>query len=832
MNPASPRVRAFVRWTLTNGRLLWILALLLAIPATWRTAQLYVNLHSDFEELLPKEAPSVIALDELRARTPGLSHLGIVVDVGDPANLPAGERFLDELAARVRTYPPEMVAAVRLGTHEERAFLEQNAPLYVSKEDLAIVRQRVEARRDWEVAAGTGNLIDDSAPPSLDFSDLEAKYEQRGANKMPHGRFSSAEQHLTLMLVEVGSAGAGAGPSKRLLQRVRADVKALGGTDAYAKGMRMGYAADAATAVEETEALMTDLSVSSIFVLFGVGVVIVLYFRWLRSLFVLIPPLLLATVYAFGIASLPPLNVTVLNSNTAFLASIIVGNGINFGIVLLARYVEERRRGVAMTHAMETAVGGAGPGTLAAALAAGAAYAALSFTQFQGFRQFGMVGGVGMVLSWVVAFVLVPPLALRLDAGKLGPLVKEPPRIMPTVVALADRFRVPVVAVALALTLGAAWKARTFDSGELETDISKLRRADTWTQGEGYWGARMNDLLGEYLTPLAILTDSPEEARLVEARLGAAKDDPDLGGMIAHVRTLDDVVPTDQPAKIAEIAAIRDDLTPHIRALLTDEQRKGVDRFLGGDGLRPFAATDVPSTLTTGFRERDGRIDGRTVLVYPQLSAALWEGHALGRFVGALRTLATDATKAQGGRPPRVAGSLPLTSDILTSVEHDGPRVTLLAFLGVVLVVFALFRFRRTSFYVLGSLIVGVLWLLGATMVLGVKINFANFIAFPITFGIGVDYAVNVMSRYDQDGDILGAVKHTGGAVSLCSLTTILGYSSLLLAENRALYLFGLFAVLGEIACLTTAVVVLPALLRTIQHAAIKRRAPGHSAGE
>jgi hypothetical protein len=48
-------------------------------------------------------------------------------------------------------------------------------------------------------------------------------------------------------------------------------------------------------------------------------------------------------------------------------------------------------------------------------------------------------------------------------------------------------------------------------------------------------------------------------------------------------------------------------------------------------------------------------------------------------------------------------------------------------------------------------------------------------------------------------------------------MTTILGYSSLLLAKNRALFLFGLLAVLGEIACLTTAVVVLPAFLRFIK---------------
>src|SRR5205814_1344431 len=83
-----------------------------------------------------------------------------------------------------------------------------------------------------------------------------------------------------------------------------------------------------------------------------------------------------------------------------------------------------------------------------------------------------------------------------------------------------------------------------------------------------------------------------------------------------------------------------------------------------------------------------------------------------------------------------------------------------------------------------------------------------NFAAFPITFGIGVDYAVNIMARFRQERarrprDALPteparaverSVLSTGGAVALCSLTTIIGYSSLLLAKNQALFLFGAVA--------------------------------------
>ena len=61
----------FVDWALRHGRALWILALLLAIPAALRTGWLYAHLRSDLEELLPRESPSVVALEELKLRLGG-----------------------------------------------------------------------------------------------------------------------------------------------------------------------------------------------------------------------------------------------------------------------------------------------------------------------------------------------------------------------------------------------------------------------------------------------------------------------------------------------------------------------------------------------------------------------------------------------------------------------------------------------------------------------------------------------------------------------------------------------------------------------------------------
>jgi uncharacterized protein len=806
--------RSFVAWTLRHGRTLWIMALLLTVPATWRTATMYVHLRSDIEALLPRESVSVKAIHELRSRMDGLMYLGVVVDVGDPARLHDGERFLDELAARIRSYPPEMARAVRLGNAEERAFLEKHAPIYVDTADLKEIRARIEARRDWEASKEQGALLDDTeSPPPLDFEDIEDKYKakipSRGGTDegSDRGRWSSRRLHLTMLLIEVGSSfSAGAGSANDLLTRVQADVRSLD-PNHYVQGMRVGYSGDVAISVEETSALVADLSLSSVLVIVAVAFVILFYFRWTRSVFILVPPLLIATVYAFAIASLPPLNVTELNSNTAFLGSIIVGNGINFGIVLLARYVEERRGGRTVEDALVVAVGGARIGTFSAALAAGVSYASLALTQFQGFRQFGFIGGIGMVLSWAVAFVLMPPLVRWLDRG--GDTAPRPladgARIMSWVTKATSRFKVPIVALGVVLTIAAGLTVRHFDMSHLEYDFSKLRRADTWTSGEGYWGRRMDELLGEYLTPTVVLADSPEAARATATRIRRAAEQPPLSEAISQIRTLDDVLPTDQAAKIEEASLIREDMTPKIRSLLGPGRRADVDRLLGHDDQTPITVNDLPRTFTTALREKNGRM-GNAVLVYPRPTQALWQGPALALFVKALRAEAGDA---------RVAGSLPLSADILASIQRDGPIASGAAFLGVVLVVLLLFRFRTTTVYVVSALTVGVLLLAGAVSWLGVKINFANFIAFPITFGIGVDYAVNIVSRWEADGkhDILAAVRSTGSAVGLCSLTTIIGYSSLLLAENRALFLFGLVAVLGEIACLSVAVTLLPATL-------------------
>jgi predicted RND superfamily exporter protein len=146
-------------------------------------------------------------------------------------------------------------------------------------------------------------------------------------------------------------------------------------------------------------------------------------------------------------------------------------------------------------------------------------------------------------------------------------------------------------------------------------------------------------------------------------------------------------------------------------------------------------------------------------------------------------------------------------------MERDGPLATLVAFLTVAVVTIVVTHRLVTALAILGSLLCGIILTVGGAAWLDVRLNFLNFVALPLTFGIGVEYAINLYERIRSSGSVSGGVISIGGPVALCSLTTILGYGALTLADNMALQSFGRYAIAGEIACILTALFVLPAAL-------------------
>lgn len=213
--------------------------------------------------------------------------------------------------------------------------------------------------------------------------------------------------------------------------------------------------------------------------------------------------------------------------------------------------------------------------------------------------------------------------------------------------------------------------------------------------------------------------------------------------------------------------------------------------------------------LRRPFSEKDGRT-GLMVYVYPVKGAVGFDGRRLLRFAEALREL-----KLETGEVVRTSGLDLVLADILRAIVADAPAATAASLLGVLLLVAFAFRRWSARIVIAVSLLVGVAWMCGMAALLDLKVNMLNFVALPITFGVGVDYAVNLYRRYEHEGhdQMAEALWGAGGAVALCSLTTIIGYGSLLFADTQALNSFGLLAILGEVGTLAAALFLMPTLV-------------------
>ncbi|HET7788590.1 MAG TPA: MMPL family transporter, partial [Myxococcales bacterium] len=357
-----------------------------------------------------------------------------------------------------------------------------------------------------------------------------------------------------------------------------------------------------------------------------------------------------------------------------------------------------------------------------------------------------------------------------------------------------------ITATLTGLSVYAGYK---FAQDPIQYDFTKLGSRSGESRGQGYWDKHVDAVLQSYQTPTVVLTGSPQEAEAVATAMQKVKEEEGPDGTIESVVTLQQFLPHDQPQKLELLRQIFSMLDKQPEAKLPAEIR----RLRKNTRLEPVSLKDVPENLTRAFFEKDGQ-RGRVVLVYPTLSTDSANGRAQMQHT---RTVRETALRVDPNA--LVAGQIVLTTDIVQAITNDGRFTAALSFVAVALLTLLVMRSLRDAGWVIGSLSLGVLWGAGAMTLLSLKLNFVNFAVLPITFGIGVDYAVNLYQRYRQTCSVEEALATSGGAVALCSATTIIGYATLVTADNQAVQSFGLTAVIGEITCLSAALFALPAVL-------------------
>ena len=364
MSPPEHPTRAvrYCRFIARHAKIVLLASGAVFVAAIALASQL--ELRTSFTELLPSNDPGVVTLDKTQKRIGDLSLLLVGIHSPDrQANL----RYAEEITQKLRELPPRVVSLATYHVRDVRDFFKANQWLYLGEDDLTTIRDRLRkevARRKNPLLADLG--LDEDEPVEALRKRITGQDPLGG--RFPDGVFSNADGSYVWIaaLPPGGMLGERAGES---LHRAAVDLLRTYDPKKYHPEMVAHVAGPVATLLANREAVERDILWVTLTCGVLVGLSILLFFRRWRAVPLIGVPAVMGTVMAFAFAQAA---FGYVNSSTAFLGSIILGNGINYAIILMSRYQEQRAGGERFEDALANALAGVVRATAVAAVCASA----------------------------------------------------------------------------------------------------------------------------------------------------------------------------------------------------------------------------------------------------------------------------------------------------------------------------------------------------------------------------------------------------------------------------------------------------------------------------
>ncbi|HEX5036491.1 MAG TPA: MMPL family transporter [bacterium] len=818
--------RFFIVYTKFLNKFRWPLAVffVLLFAGSILVAK-HLKLKSDFKELLPDTFQSVVDLNRIVDRVGGTGTLIVAVEGDDQA---AMIRFTEDLVAKLKAAPPGFVNRVEYNIADTKNFFEKNKYLYMDLEDLGEIKDRLDHSIQQKKLEKAGLYLDFQTKEESQFTtkDLEDKYKAKAGNYQDYtdGYFFGENGRIMAVIIHPPSSATGIDFSRKLVAQVDKIVSEMH-PETYHPSIKVGMTGKYRRILFEYQTLIDDIVSTALLCVILVFLCVLAYYRKFRMVVLMTWAAFCGIAWTFAVTYW---HIGYLTTQTAFLGSIIVGNGINYSLVKLARYQEEREKGVDPLHALMVASAATFPGTVASSVTTSAGFGVLIMTQIKGFSHFGFIGGLGMFLCMVASYTVLPVFMLISEEiwpiiGKSGKIKFDFSLMAPLANHLVPWSRrivtVGTVLVGVCIPLILWYIPRS-----LEYDFSKLRvkiKGQAVSE-EAALNERVKKIFGGTLSPVVLVVDRLDQVKPLCDEISRKNQlDPPEHQVAGSCKSIFSYLPGTsevQDQKLAKLTEIRKLLDDPSLTFLNEDQKKKVEEFKTQFTGRKILLEDLPVSIVDNFREKNGDV-GKIVFVTSTDKAPLWNGKNLIRFSDMIRT-----NKLADGEVVTGSGESVIFADILRAVAHDGPRAILWAFLSICVIVAFIYQDKYGTLYILANLVIGAIGMGGLMALLRIKINFFNFIAIPTTFGIGVDYGCHAYQRYRLEGrgSMPKVIKTTGGAVALCSVTTVIGYLTLIIAKNQALVSFGWVSILGEITCLASALLLMPSIVIFLE----KRRAP------
>jgi predicted RND superfamily exporter protein len=506
-----------------------------------------------------------------------------------------------------------------------------------------------------------------------------------------------------------------------------------------------------------------------------------------------------------------------LNLVTMGLCSILVGLGVDFGMLFYGTYQTGRNCGLDHAQATADSVGQLGRGILFGASTTAAAFASLLLSESAGFAQLGVLISIGII----IAAVLMMTVFFVSIGSSYKPGGND--RMLTATQSCLDRLAPkPITCAALAFLIAlTVFAVAPVGKVRFEANPQSLEPPNTQA---GFALRKIKEKLaaGKAEPVLAIVqgrdaADFHAQWNAAQTRWQSAKERGEIAGFSSPATFA--FSPPRVEANLSCLAGF--DISASRNALSRALEESGFDAV---SFQSAFGLLDALAALGRGDR---ASLDWRRSL--PQQSS--WR-FVIDRFlsntpnIGAAyitpnQTIGAPAEQKAlrlvldtPGAAPWLTGWSYVMADLVPWAQSK------LVELSVVMIVFNLllliFMYRAVAPLAILMLSLGLS--IGA-MVAGLKItglslNLFNVLAFPLVLGVGVDYGIYVVLAVRQKDRSRHALSSIMKPVMLSGLTTIAGFGSLGWAHHPALSSLGLVCALGVACCLfSTLLFILPAYL-------------------
>ena len=497
-----------------------------------------------------------------------------------------------------------------------------------------------------------------------------------------------------------------------------------------------------------------------------------------------------------------------LNPFTVFVASIILGIGIDYSIHILGTSQKLMHKYATLEEVLEAAQRKMLKPFILASFTTIAAFLTLLAAHFRGFYEFGVVASMGVLFSMLTSVLFLPVLVKCMVGIPKAPDNTLLPKSWDEAKIL--RFFKYVAFAGFALGAVSLWFAQDVD---FEHNLRNLRRVSTNTKvASNKISTKVTRATGKAVTstPAAVMGSKPEQLDKLYDTLMVrlhVEHDSTLGSFL----TLKSFVPPQdsQKQRLEVIEEIRDLAEARVFDRAEGDDSVNVANLRKLSAVEnTFTAEDVPSWTLDLLREKDGSY-GKIGFIYGDFPS--WDAHALHRFQERYGHWNFD------GEELRTFSSQFILSDVIDSVKKDSFRLALV----IILVIFGtlVISFRKPKLFLAGCISFG----MGTLLTLGLlgfltdmfefgKISIYNVIVIPMALGIGIDATIHMITSWMSDKNLTlrQLMDTTGRNVMASSTTTIAGFVGFLFTTHRGL------KGIGDLACISIAMFLITSVVFTM----------------